>query len=67
MKKLTIKSWAIDDRPREKLVRKGKTNLSDAELIAILIASGNRDENAVALSQRILKSVNNRLHKLSQL
>jgi DNA repair protein RadC len=37
MEKLTIKSWALDDRPREKLIRKGKKALSDAELIAILI------------------------------
>ena len=42
MEKLTIKSWALDDRPREKLLGKGKTTLSDAELIAILIGSGNR-------------------------
>ena len=43
MEKLSIKSWALDDRPREKLIAKGKTSLSDAELIAILIGSGNRD------------------------
>lgn len=67
MKKLTIKSWAIDDRPREKLVSKGKTSLSDAELIAILIGSGNRTESAVALSKRILQSVENNLNKLSKL
>ncbi|MFL3661921.1 MAG: UPF0758 domain-containing protein, partial [Polaribacter sp.] len=44
MEKLTIKSWALDDRPREKLVSKGRSVLSDAELIAILIGSGNREE-----------------------
>ena len=54
MEKLTIKSWALDDRPREKLLGKWKTTLSDAELIAILIGSGNREETAVALSKRIL-------------
>ena len=54
MEKLTIKSWALDDRPREKLMAKGKNALSDAELIAILIGSGNRNESAVALSKRIL-------------
>lgn len=67
MEKLTIKSWALDDRPREKLVSKGKAALSDAELIAILIGSGNRQESAVALSKRILQSVNNNLNKLSRL
>ena len=51
MKKLTIKSWAPDDRPREKLESKGKASLSDAELIAIIIGSGNRQESALALSQ----------------
>lgn len=67
MKKLTIKSWALDDRPREKLLAKGKSVLSDAELIAILIGSGNREESAVALSKRILQSVNNNLNKLAKL
>lgn len=67
MKKLTIKSWALDDRPREKLVVKGKTVLSDAELIAILISSGNREESAVALSKRILKSVNGNINELAKL
>lgn len=67
MKKLTIKSWALDDRPREKLLTKGKTTLSDAELIAILIGSGNREESAVALSKRILQLVENNLHQLAKL
>ena len=67
MEKLTIKSWALDDRPREKLVAKGKTTLSDAELIAILIGSGNREESAVALSKRILKSVNGNINELAKL
>ncbi|CAA0144075.1 RadC family protein [Tenacibaculum maritimum] len=67
MKKLTIKSWALDDRPREKLLAKGQSNLSDTELIAILIGSGNRKETAVALSQRILQSVGNNLRKLARL
>lgn len=52
--KRSIKDWADDDRPREKLLLKGKAALSDAELLAILIGSGNREETAVALSQRIL-------------
>jgi DNA repair protein RadC len=67
MKNLTIKSWALDDRPREKLVAKGKEVLTNAELIAILIGSGNTVESAVALSKRILQSVNNNLNSLSKL
>tara|TARA_R110001592_G_scaffold6645_7_gene35792 strand:- start:4047 stop:4733 length:687 start_codon:yes stop_codon:yes gene_type:complete len=67
MEKLTIKSWALDDRPREKLVAKGKNALSDAELIAILIGSGNRNESAVALSKRILNSVNGNINALAKL
>lgn len=66
-KSLSIKAWAEDDRPREKLILKGKTALSDAELIAILIGSGNRNESAVALSKRILNSINNNLNKLGKL
>jgi len=67
MKKLTIKSWSLDDRPREKLITKGKSILSDAELIAILISSGNREESAVDLSKRILDSVNNSIYELAKL
>ncbi|MFB9077430.1 DNA repair protein RadC [Flavobacterium procerum] len=54
-----ITNWSEDDRPREKLMLKGKSVLSDAELIAILIGSGCRNESAVDLSKRILKSVEN--------
>lgn len=67
MEKMTIKSWALDDRPREKLIAKGKTALSDAELIAILIGSGNRTETAVALSKRILQSVDGNINALAKL
>ncbi len=67
MEKLTIKSWAIDDRPREKLIAKGKSTLSDAELIAILIGSGNKKESAVGLSKRILAFVGNNLNSLAKL
>ncbi|MEN8703549.1 MAG: DNA repair protein RadC [Polaribacter sp.] len=67
MKKLTIKSWALDDRPREKLLAKGKSTLSDAELIAILIGSGNRQESAVALSKRILQTVDGNINELAKL
>lgn len=66
-KPLSIKSWAEDDRPREKLMLKGKTALSDAELIAILIGSGGRNESAVALSKRILASIDNNLNKLGKI
>ncbi|WP_196889519.1 RadC family protein [Aureivirga sp. CE67] len=62
----SIKHWADDDRPREKLALKGKNALSDAELIAILIGSGSRNESAVALSKRILKSFNNNINELSK-
>ena len=67
MKKLAIKSWAVEDRPREKLMLKGKSVLSDAELIAILIGSGSRNETAVELSKRILNSVNNNINSLASL
>ncbi|UPT65889.1 MAG: DNA repair protein RadC [Sphingobacteriales bacterium JAD_PAG50586_3] len=63
----TIKSWAEDDRPREKLVAKGPSNLTDAELLAILIASGSRNESAVDLCKRILASVGNNLGELAKL
>ncbi|MFT7605641.1 MAG: DNA repair protein RadC, partial [Saprospiraceae bacterium] len=63
---LGIKSWAEDDRPREKLMLKGKSNLSDAELLAILIGSGSREETAVGLSQRVLNSVENNLNELGR-
>ncbi len=62
-----IKQWAEEDRPREKLLLKGKASLSDAELIAILIASGNNEESAVDLSKRILDFVQNNLIELSKL
>jgi len=64
---IPITAWAEDDRPREKLMLKGRNTLSDAELIAILIGSGNTNETAVQLSKRILKSVNNNLHELGKL
>lgn len=63
----SIKHWSDDDKPREKLVYKGKSVLSDAELIAILIGSGNRNESAVTLAKRILAAVNNNLNELGRL
>lgn len=64
---LSIKSWAEDDRPREKMLQKGRSVLTDAELIAILIGSGSREESAVELSKRILASVDNDLNQLGSL
>jgi len=63
----SIKNWAEDDKPREKLMLKGKQALSDAELIAVIIGSGSRNESAVDLSKRILKSVDNNLNALGKL
>ncbi len=63
---LPITAWAEDDRPREKLLAQGRQALSDAELIAILIGSGSRDESAVSLSQRILDSVGKNLNDLGK-
>jgi DNA repair protein RadC len=62
-----IKYWSDDDKPREKLVNKGRAVLSDAELVAILIGSGSRSESAVELSKRILASADNNLNELGKL
>lgn len=63
----SIKNWNEDDRPREKLLLKGRIALSDAELIAIIIGSGSRNESAVSLAQRILASAGNNLGELGKL
>ncbi|WP_445732510.1 RadC family protein [Mariniflexile sp.] len=63
----SIKNWSQDDQPREKLLYKGKAALSDAELVAILIGSGSRNESAVDLCKRILASADNNLNKLGKL
>ena len=65
--KSVITEWAEEDRPREKLLLKGKSALSNAELIAILIGSGNRNETAVDLSKRILSEIGDNLHNLARL
>ncbi|WP_109831555.1 RadC family protein [Reichenbachiella versicolor] len=65
-KNLSIKAWAEEDRPREKLILKGKSALSDAELIAILIGSGTRTLTAVELSKHILSKCNNDLNQLAR-
>lgn len=62
----TILSWAEEDRPREKLMSKGKAALTDAELLAIIMGSGTRDLSAVDLAKMILASVNNNLHELAK-
>jgi len=63
----SIKDWSEEDRPREKLLAKGKVSLTDSELLGILIGSGNRNESAVALCKRILASVDNNLNALGKL
>ena len=65
--KKSIKEWAADDRPREKMMDKGKASLSNAELIAILIGSGNAEQSAVELARDILDRVGNNLIDLSNL
>ncbi len=64
---LKIKDWAIEDRPREKLLKKGIASLSDAELIAILIGTGTKNESAVELAKKVLKNANNNLNELGKL
>ena len=66
LKKLSIKHWAKDDRPREKLLSGGCSSLSDTELVAILIGSGNTKESAVELARRILGSFDNSLNRLGK-
>lgn len=65
--KNSIKDWAEDDRPREKLMMKGRSALSDAELLAILIRSGTKEHSALDLGKGILESVDNDLNKLAKL
>ena len=64
--KLTIKLWSVNDRPREKLLINGRISLSDVELIAILIGSGNRTDSAVELSRKILQDASNNLNQLGK-
>ncbi len=64
---IPIHEWAEDDRPREKLLLKGKHSISDAELIAILMGSGSKNESAVDLAKRILKASKDNLIELSKL
>lgn len=64
---MTIKFLAEDDRPREKFLQKGKDSLSDSELLAIIMGSGNKEESAIELGRKILTSVDNNWHQLSLL
>lgn len=64
---IAIKNWDVSDRPREKMKLQGASVLSNAELIAILIGSGNKNESALELSKKILSHCQNRLYELSQL
>lgn len=66
-KRKSIKDWAEDDQPREKLVNKGRETLSDAELLAILISTGTKEMSAVELGRNLLQKVNNNLADLSKL
>ncbi len=65
--KIPIKQWSEDDRPREKLIMKGKVALSNAELLAILIGSGNKKDSALDIGKQILENVNQNLTELSRL
>jgi DNA repair protein RadC len=67
LSKVSIKDWAQDDKPREKLLHKGPGALSNAELIAILIGSGNLEESAVGLSKRIMNDVSDNFAELARL
>lgn len=67
MSKLSIKQWAEEDRPREKLLLKGVSVLSDSELLGILLGSGNDRQSAVALGQDILSKAGNNLNQLARM
>jgi len=64
---IKITEWAVEDRPREKLIQKGTASLSDAELLAILISSGTKHKSAVDLGRELLGIVNNNLNSLGKL
>ena len=67
MQKQSIKNWAIDDRPREKLSLKGSDLLSNSELLAILINNGSKDKSALDLAKELLAAVNNDLQRLGKI
>src|ERR1700744_2876194 len=63
----SIKNWALDDRPREKLFLKGSATLSNSELLAILISNGNKEKSALDLAKEIFQLGNNNLNELGKL
>ena len=63
----SIKSWSADDRPREKMLAKGRQSLTDSELLAIILGSGSRGESAVELSKRILADHKYNLNELGKI
>lgn len=67
MKRTTIRDWSEDDRPREKMLNWGPHSLTDAELLAIMISTGTREESAVELSRRVLSECSNNFNELAQL
>ena len=64
--RFTIQDWAAEERPREKFLARGAESLSDAELLAILIRAGNKDENAIDLARKVLRGAENSLQNLSR-
>jgi DNA repair protein RadC len=64
--KRSVKDWSPEDQPREKLLSKGINSLSDTELLAIIIGSGNKDESVVQLSQRIFQAADNSINQLGK-
>lgn len=66
MENLSIRFWAEDDRPREKMIHKGRHSLSNSELLAIILGTGTRKKSAVELAQEILMAANNNLRELSR-
>ena len=65
--KFTLKDWSVEERPREKLISQGPQHLSNSELLALLIGSGNQGETAIQLMQRLLVSLGNDLSKLHRI
>jgi DNA repair protein RadC len=63
----SIKTWSADDRPREKMLAKGRQSLTDSELLAIILGSGSKGESAVELSKRILMDHQNNLNELGKI
>lgn len=67
MQKTTIKSWSVEDQPKEKLLRKAAETLTNVELLAILINTGNKTNSAIEIAHQLMQHVHNNLHQLSKL